>query len=83
MDIENRLYIIGLHDESWGNHGDYILGYAKDEIIADKIVDYLNEHMNLLEGDRAYYERIEPFDDLNDLSVFNGASISDYLYGHD
>lgn len=73
-----KVYIVGIHDESWGNHGDYILHAFTDEKLADEQAEWYNDHLSLLEGDGAYVEEIEVSDKV--FTKGEGMLIAEFLY---
>ena len=50
-----KVYVVILHDESWGNHGDHIFEVFDNEELAIEQVNWLEENLELLDGDYVTY----------------------------
>lgn len=76
----DKVYIVGLHDGSWGNHGDYIVGVFTDEELAQEQADWLEANLHFYDGDD--YVTFSEYDIQTRVDKRGkGAPISSYLYG--
>lgn len=73
-----KVYVISLHDESWGNHGDYITHVFTDEEKAQEQADWLEENLSLLEGDGVCIEEFEVSEVVSHRA--KGETVSGYIY---
>ena len=76
--MEETVYLVFAHDESWGNHGDHYLAAFKDEETADKYIDLLEANLALLDGDYIGKHEMLIRDDLPKTKI--KGFISDYLF---
>ena len=59
------IYLVGVHDNSWGNTGDYILRAFTDKKLADEQYEWYKKHLHLFEGDYVTYETMEISDKIS------------------
>lgn len=76
-----KVYIIGLHDESWGNHGDYITHVFTDYNKAREQADWLENNLSLLDGDYVTYEEFDISEEVDHHG--KEETICGYMYSYD
>lgn len=75
----DKVYIVGLHDGSWGNNGDYIVGVFTDEKLAHEQADWLKANLDFY--DKSDYVTFNTYDIQTSVDKRGkGETISDYLY---
>ena len=76
--MEKTVYLVGAHDWSWGNTGDFIFFVFDDYEKAEKQAEWLENNLTLLDGD---YITFQEFGISSEIShCGKGKTICDYLY---
>lgn len=74
------VYVVILHDDSWGYTGDHVQMAFTDPELAKKQAEWLAEHLDLLEGDYVKVAELRVLDSIDKSG--EGLSICSYDMGY-